>query len=126
MSKLINISELCKLLNLTDPKTNKPLNHILRYWEKEFSEIRPKKINNHRYYSKKNVETLKLIKYLIKDEKISIAGVKKILKSEIKKLDDNNMFSLRDKYFKTKLKNKTKNILNKISTIKNYGKKNSS
>ena len=126
MSKLINISELCKLLNLTDPKTNKPLNHILRYWEKEFSEIRPKKINNHRYYSKKNVETLKLIKYLIKDEKISIAGVKKILKSEIKKLDDNNMFSLRNKYFKTKLKNKTKNILNKISTIKNYGKKNSS
>ena len=63
---------------------------------------------------------------MIKDEKISIAGVKKILKSEIKKLDDNNMFSLRNKYFKTKLKNKTKNILNKISTIKNYGKKNSS
>ena len=126
MSKLINISELCKLLDLIDPITNKPLNHILRYWEKEFSEIKPKKINNHRYYSKKNVEILKLIKFLIKDQKISIAGVKKILKSEIKKLDDNNLFSLRNRYFKAKLKNKTENILNKITLIKKYGKKNSS
>ena len=126
MSKLINISELCKLLDLIDPITNKPLNHILRYWEKEFSEIKPKKINNHRYYSKKNVEILKLIKYLIKDQKISIAGVKKILKSEIKKLDGNDLFSLRNKYFKAKLRNKTENILNKISLIKKYGKKNSS
>ena len=126
MNKLINISELCKLLDLTDPITNKPLNHILRYWEKEFKEIKPKKINNHRYYSKKNVEILKLIKYLIKDQKVSIAGVKKILKSEIKKLDDNDLFSLRNKYFKVKLKNKTDNILNKIALIKKYGKKNSS
>ena len=125
MSKLINISELCKLLDLIDPRTNKPLNHILRYWEKEFSEIKPKKINNHRYYSKKNIEILKIIKYLIKDQKISIAGVKKILKSEIKKLDDNDLFSLRNKYFKAKLKNKTENILNKITLIKKYGKKNS-
>ena len=126
MSKLINISELCKLLNLIDPITNKPLNHILRYWEKEFSEIKPKKINNHRYYSKKNIEIIKLIKYLIKDEKVSIVGVKKILKSEIKKLDDNIMYSLRDKYIKAKLKNRTKNILDKISIIKSYGKKKSS
>ena len=126
MSKLINISELCKLLDLIDPITNKPLNHILRYWEKEFSEIKPKKINNRRYYSKKNVEILKLIKYLVKDQKISIAGVKKILKSEIKKLDDNNLFGLRNSYFKAKLKNKTENILTKIALIKKYGKKNSS
>ena len=125
MNKLINISELCKLLDLIDPRTNKPLNHILRYWEKEFSEIKPKKINNHRYYSKKNIEIIKIIKYLIKDQKISIAGVKKILKSEIKKLDDNDLFSLRNKYFKAKLKNKTENILNKITLIKKYGKKNS-
>ena len=126
MNKLINISEACRLLDLTDSITNKPLNHILRYWEKVFSEIKPKKINNHRYYSKKNIETLKLIKYLIKDEKMSIAGVKKILKSEIIKLDDINTFSLRNKYFKAKLKNRTKNILDKISIIKSYGKKNSS
>ena len=33
MTKLINISEASKILGLTNPKTNKPLNHILRYWE---------------------------------------------------------------------------------------------
>ncbi len=126
MSKLINISELCKLLDLIDPTTNKPLNHILRYWEKEFSVIKPKKINNRRYYSKENIEILKIIKYLLKDQKISIAGVKKILKSKIKKLDDNDSFGLKEKYLKAKLRNKAENILNKISLIKNYGKKDSS
>ena len=34
MEKLIKINELCRILNLIDKKTNKPLNHILRYWEK--------------------------------------------------------------------------------------------
>ena len=51
MNKLLNISELSKKLNLINKKTKKPLNHILRYWEKEFKEIKPKKINNQRYYS---------------------------------------------------------------------------
>ena len=49
MSKYLNISEVSKLLNLIDPITKKPLNYILRYWEKEFQSIRPKKINNRRY-----------------------------------------------------------------------------
>ena len=43
MNKLISISEASKILNLIDIKTKKPLNHILRYWEKEFKQIRPKK-----------------------------------------------------------------------------------
>ena len=51
MSKLINITEASKILNLIDPKTKKPLNHVLRYWEKEFKQIKPIKINNRRYYS---------------------------------------------------------------------------
>ena len=88
--------------------------------------IKPKKINNRRYYSKENIEILKIIKYLLKDQKISIAGVKKILKSKIKKLDDNDSFGLKDKYLKAKLRNKAEKILNKISLIKNYGKKDSS
>ena len=41
MKKLINISQLSEILNLIDPVT-KTLNHILRYWEKEFKEISPK------------------------------------------------------------------------------------
>ena len=79
MSKLINISELSKILNLIDPKTKKPLNHVLRYWEKEFKEIRPKKINNRRYYSSKQIEKIKLIKFLLKNKGMSIMGAKKML-----------------------------------------------
>ena len=65
MNKLINISEMAKTINLIDPKSRKPLNHILRYWEKEFKEIKPKKINNRRYYSAKQVEIIKMIKFSI-------------------------------------------------------------
>ena len=68
MSKYINITNLSKKLNLIDPKTKKPLNHILRYWEKEFKEIKPKKINNRRYYSSEQVEKIKMIKFLLKNK----------------------------------------------------------
>ena len=61
MSKLINISEASKQLNLIDKISQKPLNHILRYWEKEFKEIKPKKINNRRYYTSEQFEILKMI-----------------------------------------------------------------
>tara|TARA_Y100000816_G_scaffold162633_1_gene116343 strand:+ start:2867 stop:3247 length:381 start_codon:yes stop_codon:yes gene_type:complete len=126
MDKLINISKLCKILNLIDPKTKKPLNHTLRYWEKEFPQIKPKKINNHRYYSLKDVETIKIIKLLIKDKKISIAGVKNILSPGIKKLDDYDNSSLRNQYIKKNIKIKSSKLLEKIKRLKNYGKKNSS
>ena len=67
MNKLLTISEVSKILSLTDPKTKKPLNHILRYWEKEFKLIKPKKINNRRYYTAQQVEIIKMIKFLLKN-----------------------------------------------------------
>ena len=45
MNKFINISELSKILDLVHPINKKPLNHILRYWEKEFKQIKPKILN---------------------------------------------------------------------------------
>tara|TARA_E500000178_G_C16580429_1_gene555771 strand:- start:183 stop:569 length:387 start_codon:yes stop_codon:yes gene_type:complete len=125
MQKLIKISKLCEVLNLIDPKTKKPQTHTLRFWEKEFSQIKPKKINNQRYYSQKDVEFAVLLKSLIRDEKISISGVKNILKKNTKKLDGYHKDSLDKEYFRTMLKNKSLRILNKINRIKNYGKKNS-
>ena len=53
MDKLINITQLSKELNLINSKTNKPSNYILRYWEKEFKQIKPIIIRNRRYYTKK-------------------------------------------------------------------------
>ena len=126
MNKLISISELSKMLNLIDPKTKKPLNHILRYWEKEFSSIRPKKINNRRYYSAKQVEIIKRVKFLLRNKGMTILGVKNILKLNINKLDGDNDHSLKADYYKNFLKTKSRSVLEKINKLKNYGKKNSS
>ena len=126
MNKLVKISELSKILNLIDPITKRPLNYILRYWEREFNEIKPKKINNRRYYSQKQIETIKLIKFLLKNKGMTISGVKKFMKLKINKLDGNDHRSLKAVYYKNNLKEKSKLVLEKLKKIKNYGKKNSS
>ena len=126
MSKLINISELSKMLNLIDSKTKKPANHVLRYWEKEFKEIKPKKINKRRYYSSKQIEKIKLIKFLLKNKGMSIMGAKKMLNLNRNKLDDYQFDSLNAEYYKENIKLKSKLLLNKINKIKKNGKKNSS
>ena len=126
MNRLIGISEVSKILNLLDSNTKKPKNHILRYWEKEFKEIRPKKINNRRYYTSKQVEVIKMIKFLLKNKGMTIIGVKNLLNMNIKKLDDYNSHSLKADYYKSFLRIKSKSLLEKLRKIKGYGKKNSS
>ncbi len=124
MAKLFQISELSKKLNLINSKTNKPSNYILRYWEKQFKQIKPKIINNRRYYTVKQFEIIKLIKFLLKNEGLTINGVKNILNNNINKLDDYNSHSLKVSYQKNILKKKGEKILEKIRNLKNYGKKN--
>ena len=124
MSKFIKIGELSKILNLTNPITKKNSNHILRYWEKEFKQIRPKFINKRRYYSANQVECIKLIKFLLKNKGMTIKGVKNILNSKINKLDDHISHGLKAEYYKNNFINKSKSILNKIKSFKKNGKKN--
>ena len=127
MNKLINITDLCKILNDNNLKIEKTHTHTIRYWEKKFHQIKPKIINNRRYYSKDDVELIKNIRYLLKIEKITILGTKNILNSYTKKLDYNNVDSLGYLSIRKKLlKIKTTKILNKIIKLKNHGKKNSS
>ena len=126
MSKFFKISEVSVYLDLVNPLSKKPLNHILRYWEKEFRQIKPKKINNRRYYSTEQVEIIKKIKFLVKNKGMTISGVKKLLNLNINKLDDYDLDSLKADYYKNSLRNKSKNLLNKIENLKKYGKKNSS
>ena len=123
MKKLYTISELSKILNLIHPN-KKTQNHTLRYWEKEFKQIRPKKINNRRYYSLDQVEAAKLIKFLLKSKGMSITGVKNVFKSNINKLDDYNSDSLKADYYIKHFKEKSIKLLKKINNLKKYGKKN--
>ncbi len=123
MEKLLNISQLSKLLNLINSKNKKPSNYILRYWEREFKQIKPIILKNRRYYPKKQIEIIKLIKFLLKDKGMTINGVKNILKSNTKGLDDHDSYSLKADYYKVNIKIKSKTILDKIKKIKKYGKK---
>ena len=125
MKKLLTISELSKTLNLISSINNKPKNYILRYWEKEFKQIKPRRINNQRYYSIEQVELIKLINFLLKKKKVTISGVKKILDLDVNNLDDANSHSLKADYIKSNLKKKSKNLVNIIKRLKIHGKKNS-
>ena len=125
MNKLFSISEVSKIVKLINLSNNKPLNHILRYWEKEFKQIRPKKINNRRYYTQDQVEIIKLIKFLLKTKGMTISGVKNLLNLNINKLDDYNSDGLKVDYYKRTIKEKSIKLLEKINKLKKYGKKNS-
>ena len=124
MGRLVKITELSKILDLVDQNTRKRQNHTLRFWEKEFRQIKPKIINKQRYYSIEQVELIKFIKYLIKDKGMTINGVKKVLNLEINKLDDYNLHSLKADYNKIFLKDKIFKVLKRIKKLKEYGKKN--
>ena len=125
MGRLVKITELSKILDLVDQNTRKPQNHTLRFWEKEFRQIKPKIINKQRYYSIEQVELIKFIKYLIKDKGMTINGVKKVLNLEINKLDDDNSHSLKADYYKVNIKKKTFEVLKRLNKLREYGKKNS-
>ena len=77
------IGEVAKILNLINLKTGSLSTHTIRFWEKEFKQLKPKILNgNRRYYDQKNIDTLKKIKFLLKDQGMTINGVKKVLNGE--------------------------------------------
>ena len=73
------IGEITKDLNLIDKNGNLQT-HTLRYWETQFKQVRPTvRAGNRRYYSKKDFQIIKKIKFLLKDKGLTINGVRKIL-----------------------------------------------
>ena len=121
MVKLVTISELANLLDLTNSKTNKPLNYTLRYWEKEFKQIKPKIFSGkRRYYDKKSIDILKKIRFLRKEKGFTINGVKKFLINERSfNLDESSNNSINTS--KNNLKSKLKKISNLVKEIKKLG-----
>jgi len=110
------IGEVAEILQLKSKKGQSLQTHTIRYWEKEFKQIRPKILNgNRRYYDKKNIELLKKVHFLLKDQGMTINGVKKILNSnEPLKLDEISNHSIRT----TNLKNKIVKISNIIKDLR--------
>ena len=107
------ISEVAELLNLINPNTGKVSTHTLRFWEKEFKQIKPKIFTGRRrHYDKETIEVLKKIRYLLKEKGFTISGVKKFLINESPfKLDESSNKTI------TSAKNNLKSKLEKISSL---------
>tara|TARA_B100001093_G_C26779855_1_gene994104 strand:- start:239 stop:610 length:372 start_codon:yes stop_codon:yes gene_type:complete len=108
------IGEVVKLLKLKSKKNGTLPTHTIRFWEKQFKQIKPKILNsNRRYYDENNINILKKIKFLLKDQGMTINGVKKILNSnkslELDEMANNSI--------------KVNNLKNKLIKISNIVKK---
>ncbi len=98
------IGEVAKILNLKKRNGQSLPTHTIRYWEKEFKQIKPKILNgNRRYYDKENIDLLKKIKFLLKEQGMTINGVKKILNKKTLKLDEISNNSIRTDNLRNKL-----------------------
>src|SRR5512146_2168937 len=75
MKKLYySISEVSRITDLEQ--------YVLRYWETEFDQLKPaKNSSGNRIYTNKDIKLILLIKKLLKEEKYTIEGAKKILKN---------------------------------------------
>ena len=110
------IGEVVKILGLKSKKGNSLPTHTIRFWEKEFKQIKPKLLSgNRRYYNKSNIDLLKKIKFLLKDQGMTIKGVKKILNEKKSlKLDETTNHSINA----AEVKNKVVKISNLIKNLK--------
>ena len=110
------IGEVAKILSLNSKEGRSISTHTIRFWEKEFKQLKPRVLNgNRRYYDEKNIKLLEKVYYLLKEQGMTINGVKKILNNnEPLKLDEMTNHSIKAH----KLKNKLKKISNLIKGLK--------
>ena len=111
------IGEVAKILSINLKNRESIPTHTIRFWEKQFKQIKPIILTgNRRYYDQKNIEILKKVHYLLKEQGMTIKGVKKILNSkEALKLDEisNNSITTGN------LRNKLVKISKIIKDLKN-------
>ena len=116
-----SIGEVAKDLNLVNPKTGKLNTHTIRFWEKEFKQIRPKIFaGKRRYYDQETIKIIKKIRYLLKEKGLTINGVKKFLINERSfNLDETSNRFINTS--KNNLKTKLEKISNLVKEIKKLG-----
>tara|TARA_Y100000741_G_scaffold222515_1_gene169758 strand:- start:674 stop:1048 length:375 start_codon:yes stop_codon:yes gene_type:complete len=112
-----SIGEVAKILDLINKKNGKLNTHTIRFWEKQFKQIKPKILTGRRrYYDSVSVDVLKKIKFLLKDQGMTINGVKMALNNKTPlKLDEFSNNSIKANNI---IKNKLKKISDLIKHIK--------
>jgi DNA-binding transcriptional MerR regulator len=70
MEKLYySISEVAEMFNINQSN--------LRFWEKEFKQLKPKRNKgNTRFYTNEDIQTVKMIIFLVEDKKLTLEGAK--------------------------------------------------
>ena len=112
-----SISEVARILELINKKNGKLNTHTIRFWEKQFKQVKPRILaGRRRYYDNRSNEVLKKIKFLLKEKGLTINGAKKVI-------DDNGSFKLdglknRSINSDIKIKNSLQNISNLIKELK--------
>ena len=115
------IGEVAKIVGLIDKKKRTLSTHTIRFWEKEFSQIKPRILSgNRRYYGNKEIRIIKLIKHLLKEKGMTIKGVKAVLNNpKSVALDDTTKYGVSNKSLKKeKIKDKVKKISKIIDELK--------
>ena len=113
-----SISEVAKILNLVNKKNGKLSTHTIRFWEKQFKQIRPYVFSGkRRYYDNKSILILKKIKFLLKNKGMTIKGVKIELQNTNSELDEFDNKTINKK----NIKNKLSKIASIIKSIKSNG-----
>ena len=117
------IGEVAKELNLINDKTGRAQTHTLRYWESQFTQIKPSiKAGGRRYYSEKSVKIIHFVKFLLKEKGFTIKGVKKILNNpKVDTIDPNINLGVYKTNLKTKkiMQKRIKKIVEIIKELKN-------
>ncbi len=113
-----SIGEVAKILNLVNKKNGKLSTHTIRFWEKEFKQIKPFIFSGkRRYYDDKTILVLKKIQFLLKNKGMTVKGVKIELQNNDSELDEFDNKTINTKNIKTKLSK----IVDIIKSIKNNG-----
>jgi DNA-binding transcriptional MerR regulator len=120
----MTIGEVANKLGLIDKKNGRLKTHTIRYWETQFKQIRPVlRAGKRRYYSPKDFDIIKSIKFLLKERGLTINGAKKILKNtNSSSIDDYKNISINRANLTTtkNIKQKIKNISKIIEDLKKY------
>ena len=115
-SKYKTIGEVAKILNLINKRNGSLSTHTIRFWEKEFKQIKPMIFSgNRRYYDNETINILKKIKFLLKDKGMTLNGVKKALNSNDSDIDEFYNTTIKQKQL---IKSKIHNIKKILTTIK--------
>ena len=115
------IGEVAKIVGLIDKKKRTVSTHTIRFWEQEFTQIKPKILaGKRRYYNNKDIRIIKLIKYLLKEKGMTIKGAKAILNNpKSLELDGTIKYSVNNQSLnKEKIKGKIKKISKIIDELK--------